>query len=339
MNDAAIKAMNLVKKFGDFVAVDHLSFEVEKGELFGFLGPNGAGKTTTIRMLCTLSSPSEGSATVAGFDIMKQGSKVREHIGLVSEKMIMYDRLTARENLRLFGKLFNIPSDALRDRIDELLELVRMEKWADHQIGTFSTGMKQRINVIRALLNEPEILFMDEPTLGLDPQSTSEIRDFTRSINDDSGATIILTTHAMAEADMLCDRISIVDYGKIVALDTPSNLKKMITGTDTSVIELDVPNITPALVSNIQSLSCTQTVTVEDETHIKVHASGDAACDSVIDEVRSSAGQIRSIHNVEPTLEDVFLYLTGHEVREQVADKVTTTAHHSHHGRVKSRTR
>ena len=202
MADVAIKATNLVKKFRDFVAVDHLSFEVKKGEIFGFLGPNGAGKTTTIRMLCTLSSPTEGSATVAGFDIAHQGNRVREHIGLVSEKMIMYDRLTARENMRLFGELYDIPRDALRERIDELLQVVNMEKWADHQIGTFSTGMKQRINVIRALLNEPEILFLDEPTLGLDPQSTNEIRDFARSINDDAGTTIILTTHAMAEADM-----------------------------------------------------------------------------------------------------------------------------------------
>ncbi len=339
MNDVAIKATNLVKKFGDFVAVDHLSFEVKEGEIFGFLGPNGAGKTTTIRILCTLSNPTEGSATVAGFDVVKDGDKVREHIGLVSEKMIMYDRLTARENLRLFGELFSIPRDALRERIDKLLQLVQMEKWADHQIGTFSTGMKQRINVIRALLNEPEILFLDEPTLGLDPQSTSEIRDFVRGINDESGTTIILTTHAMIEADMLCDRISIVDHGKIVALDTPSNLKKVIIGADTSVVELDVPNITPTLVSHIQSLPCTQTVTVEDETHIKVHASGDDACGNIIDAVRSGAGQIRSIHNVEPTLEDVFLYLTGHEVREQVADKVTTKEPHGHGPRVQSRIR
>ena len=340
MADVAIKATNLVKRFRDFVAVDHLSFEVKTGEIFGFLGPNGAGKTTTIRMLCTLSSPTEGSATVAGFDIAHQGDKVREHIGLVSEKMIMYDRLSAYENLRLFGELYNIPRAALRERIDELLKVVNMEKWADQQIGTFSTGMKQRINVIRALLNEPEILFLDEPTLGLDPQSTNEIRDFTRRINEDAGTTIILTTHAMAEADVLCDRISIVDYGKIVALDTPSNLKKVINGADTDVIELDVPNITPMLVSNIQSMSCTKTVTVEDETHIRVHASGDEACDNVIDTVRSGAGQIRSIHNVEPTLEDVFLYLTGHEVREQVADKVTTQERHSRQGaRVQSRIR
>jgi len=322
MNDVAIKATSLVKKFGDFPAVDHISFEVNNGEIFGFLGPNGAGKTTTIRMLCTLSSPTEGSATVAGFDVAHQGNRVREHIGLVSEKMIMYDRLTAYENLRLFGKLFSIPQDALRERIDELLQLVHMEEWADHQIGTFSTGMKQRINVIRALLNEPEILFLDEPTLGLDPQSTSEIRELVSNINDDHGTTIILTTHAMVEADMLCDIISIIDYGKIVALDTPANLKKVIAGTNTSVVELDVRNITPSLVAHIESLPCAKQVTVEDGTHIKVRASGDEACGSIVDAVLSAAGKIRSIHNVEPTLEDVFLYLTGHQVREQVADKV-----------------
>jgi len=335
----AIKATNLVKSFGDFRAVDHISFDVKKGEIFGFLGPNGAGKTTTIRMLCTLSNPTEGSATVAGFDIVREGAKVREHIGLVSEKMIMYDRLTARENLRLFGELFKIPKGALLERIDELLHLVHMEEWANHQIGTFSTGMKQRINVIRALLNEPEILFLDEPTLGLDPQSTSEIREFTRQINSDRETTIILTTHAMIEAEILCDRIGIIDYGKIIALDTPANLKKMIAGSHTSVVELDVPNITPTLVSHIKSLSCAKTVTVENGTHLKVHASGDDACGSIVDAVRSRYGKIRSVHNVEPTLEDVFLYLTGHEVREQVADKVTTSAQSRHGPRVQNRVR
>ncbi len=340
MNEIAIKATNLTKKFGDFLAVDRVSFDVKKGELFGFLGPNGAGKTTTIRMLCTLSRPTEGSGTVAGFDIVKEDDRVREHIGLVSEKMIMYDRLTARENLRLFGELYNIPRNVLSERTDELLHLVHMEKWANHQIGTFSTGMKQRINVIRALLNEPEILFLDEPTLGLDPQSTSDIREFVRTINVDNGTTIILTTHAMVEADMLCDRLGIIDYGKVVALDTPANLKKVITGTNTSVIELDVMNVTPDIVSHIKSLPCAETVTVEDERRIKIHASGDEACGDIIDAVRSAEGKIRSVRNVEPTLEDVFLHLTGREVRDQPADRVKTASANSRHGpRIRSRVR
>jgi ABC-2 type transport system ATP-binding protein len=244
MNEIAIETNGLTKRFKKLVAVDHVSFQVRRGEIFGFLGPNGAGKTTTIRMLCTLSMPTEGSAKVAGYDIVKDDNQVRKHIGLVSEKMIMYDLLTAKENLKLFGNLYDLPKDLLDQRIGELLKLVKMEKWADHKIGTYSSGMKQRINVIRALLNRPEILFLDEPTLGLDPQSSSEIREFIKKINVENKTTIILTTHMMVEADMLCDRIGIIDRGKIVALDTPVNLKRMVSGTDTTVVELDIPNLT-----------------------------------------------------------------------------------------------
>jgi len=335
MAEVAIKTMDLTKKFGKLVAVDHVSFDVKAGEIFGFLGPNGAGKTTTIRMLCTLSKPTEGSATVAGYDIVKEDSKVREHIGLVSEKMIMYDQLTAKENLKLFGNLYDIPKNVLNKRITELLELVHMEKWTNAQIGTFSTGMKQRINVIRALLNQPRILFLDEPTLGLDPQSTSEIREFIRKINIENKTTIILTTHMMIEADMLCNRVGIIDYGKIVALDSPANLKKVISGTDTTVVELNISNLTNKMFSLIQSLDCVRTVTMEDSAHIKIHARGDDAFDDIIDTVRKNNGKISSIKNIEPTLEDVFLHITGHEVRDQTSDKVKVVNHrHGPHGRM-----
>lgn len=335
MQDVAIRTDELTKRFGDLVAVDHVSIDVMRGEIFGLLGPNGAGKTTLIRMLCTLSRPSEGTATVSGYDIKRQDSKVREQIGLVSEKMIMYDRLTAEENLRLFGKLYDIPSDVLSQRIEELLDLVRMRKWADHKIGTFSTGMKQRINVIRALLNQPNILFLDEPTLGLDPQSTGEIRDFIRNVNMEHKTTIILTTHMMVEADMLCDRVGIIDYGKISALDSPRNLKRIISGTDATVVELYIPNLSTGITSQIKSLGCINNVMVEDNTHIKVQAKGDDAFDNIIDCVRSSGGKISSVKNLEPTLEDVFLHITGHEVREQISDKVKTagSGHGPRHGR------
>src|SRR5512136_2743813 len=249
-----ITVTNLTKKFGDFTAVDSISFDVRKGEIFGFLGPNGAGKSTTIRMLCTLSRPAAGTATVAGFDVVKEDGRVREHIGLVSEKLIMYNDLTARENLRLFGELYDIPKDVLLRRIDKLLTFVRMEKWADARIGTFSTGMKQRINVIRALVNQPEILFLDEPTLGLDPQSTAEIRELTKRINTEQGTTIILTTHIMFEAEALCKRIGIIDHGKIVALDTPANLKKLVSGTDITTFEIDITNLEPQMLQTVQSL-------------------------------------------------------------------------------------
>jgi ABC-2 type transport system ATP-binding protein len=329
MDKFAIQTSELTKKFGELVAVDHISFNVKEGEIFGFLGPNGAGKSTTIRMLCTLSRPTEGTATVAGYDIIKQDGKVREHIGLVSEKLIMYNDLTARENLKLFGKLYDIPSEALKKRIDELLGFVRMEKWADARIGTFSTGMKQRINVIRALVNQPRILFLDEPTLGLDPQSTAEIRELIRKINTEQKTTMILTTHMMVEADMLCERIGIIDKGKIVALDTPANLKKIVSGTDTSILEFEISNLTPGLMSSIKALSCVGTITQEDETRVKVRALGDEGFDTILDGIRKSGGKIKSVKKLEPSLEDVFLRITGREVRDQVCDTVQT---HRMHG-------
>jgi ABC-2 type transport system ATP-binding protein len=327
-DEIAIKTENLTKKFGDFTAVDHISFQVKKGEIFGFLGPNGAGKSTTIRMLCTLSRPTEGNAQVAGLDIIKDDSKVREHIGLVSEKLIMYDRLTARENLRLFGHLYDISKETLEKRIDELLGFVRMTEWGDHQIRTFSTGMKQRINVIRALLNQPRILFLDEPTLGLDPQSTNEIRELTKKINKDRGTTIILTTHMMTEADLLCDRIGIIDNGKIVALDSPANLKKTLSGKDISNIEIDVPNLTNDMVDGLKALSSVKSVELEVDTHVKVKATGSDAFDNVIDLLRKKNGKIASIKNIEPTLEDVFLHITGHEVRDQATAKPAKSMGH-----------
>jgi ABC-2 type transport system ATP-binding protein len=324
MVEAAIVTNDLTKRFKNVVAVDHVSFDVKKGEIFGLLGPNGAGKTTMIRMLCTLTYPTEGSATVSGYDIVKEDGNVREHIGLVSEKMIMYDRLTAYENLKLFGKLYNIPKDTLEERITNLLELVHMEKWAKSQIGTFSTGMKQRINVIRALLNVPDILFLDEPTLGLDPQSTSEIREFIRKINDDNNATIILTTHQMIEADMLCDRVGIIDKGKIVALDSPFNLKRVVAGGDVTSVDVNVPNLTTEILDSLKDMQSTLSVVRQGETHLLIRARGEGAFDKIIDTIRGQSGKIASIKSLEPSLEDVFLHITGKEMRDEVTKKVKT---------------
>jgi ABC-2 type transport system ATP-binding protein len=338
-NDFAIEISHLKKVFGDLAAVDDVSFSVKKGEIFGLLGPNGAGKSTIIRMLCTLSRPTEGSATVAGYNIVKQDDEVREHIGLVSEKMIMYDQLTARENLRLFGKLYNIPNDILNKRLDDLLRFVRMEKWADNRIDTFSTGMKQRINVIRALVNEPKILFLDEPTLGLDPQSTAEIRELIRRINTENGTTIILTTHIMVEADILCKRIGIIDHGKIVALDTPANLKKLVSGTETSAFEIEISNLEPHMMSSLQSMSSVKSLIQEDPTHMTVRANGSDSFDVVIDNLRKNGAKILMVKNLEPSLEDVFLHLTGREAREKVSENSNQKHRFGPHGRRRKTTR
>jgi len=317
-----IEVNNLTKKFNGFTAVDHISFDVKKSEVFGLLGPNGAGKTTTIRMLATLIRPTEGTATIGGYDIVKQDNQVRQLIGLVSEKMIMYDRLTAKENLKFFGKLYNMPDNVLNPKIDELLELVQLTKWKNSKVGTFSTGMRQRMNVIRALLNMPQVLFLDEPTLGLDPQSTVEIREFIKKINIEHKTTIILTTHMMNEADLLCDRIGIMDQGKITALDTSTNLKKLISGDDTTILKLEIPNLTNKLITKIQSVKCVNSVSQENNSHIKVHATGDDAFDLIIDAVRAEKAKINSIEKLQPTLEDVFLHITGREVRDKADNKI-----------------
>ncbi len=241
--------------------------------------------------------------------------------------MIMYDRLTAKENLRFFGKLYNIPKSTLIQRIDELLELVQLTQWKDSKVGTFSTGMKQRMNVVRALLNLPEVLFLDEPTLGLDPQSTVEVREFIKKINQENKTTIILTTHMMNEADILCDRIGIIDHGKIASLDTPTNLKNAISGENTTILILEIANLTPELITTVRDLKCVETVSQENTSHLKVHAHGDGAFDRIIDAIRAKKGNIVSMQNIQPTLEDVFLHITGRAMRDKADKKIPLPNH------------
>jgi ABC-2 type transport system ATP-binding protein len=321
-NGSIIEVKNLTKMFNKFTAVDGISFDVKKGEIFGLLGPNGAGKSTTLRMLSTLAKPTSGTATIGGYDIVKNDTEVRNLIGIVSEKMIMYNRLTAKENLWFFGSLFNIPKDVLTKRIDELLGLVQLTKFKNAQVGTFSTGMRQKMNVVRALLNTPQVLYLDEPTLGLDPQSSVEIREFVKKLNKENGTTVIITTHMMVDADLMCDRIAIVDHGKIVALDTSANLKKQISGADTTIIKLEITNLNSELIETIQALKCADSVTQEDAIHLKVLVHGNEAFDSIVDAIRAKNGKINSMENLQPTLEDVFLHITGHQVRDTADQKM-----------------
>ena len=238
-SDYAIEVEGLTKSFGDFIAVDHLDMKVREGEIYGFLGPNGAGKSTTIRMLCTLLAPTSGRATVAGFDLVHQAGEVRKRIGLVSEKLILYPRLTALENLMFFGGLYGMDRDALQKKAEGLLEMVKLTSFKDKQVGGFSSGMRQRINVIRAVLHDPEILFLDEPTTALDPQSTRFVRDLVRDLRE-RGHTIILTTHIMEEADELSDRVCIIDHGKIMAINTPQALKEKFNTTSMLEVFLEL---------------------------------------------------------------------------------------------------
>jgi ABC-2 type transport system ATP-binding protein len=286
-------------------------------------------------MLCTLAKPTSGSAKIAGYDLIKDPSKVRQKIGLVAEKMIMYEDLTAAENLRFFGKIYKMPKKKREERIDQLLNLVDMEKWKDTQISKFSTGMKQRINVIRALLPEPEILFMDEPTLGLDPQTTFAIREIIRDINN-KGVTVILTTHAMTEAELLSDHIAIIDHGEVAALDTPQNLKNILYKSDTSIFTTKIMNLTHNMIEKIRSLNVVTALAQQDDQNLKISARGAGSLNQIIDAIRVEGGDIFSITNSnESTLEDVFLTVTGKEIRDHATDKSNILQHSTPQSRVR----
>jgi ABC-2 type transport system ATP-binding protein len=222
--EPVIVTHDLTKRFGHFTAVDHVSLQIHAGETFGLLGPNGAGKSTTIRMLTTLTEPTEGTAKVAGYDIRSEADEVRERIGLVAEKLILYPRLNAMENLMFFGELYGVERRQLKERAIELLRMVQLEAFKDMPVAGYSSGMRQRLNIIRGLLHNPDILFLDEPTALLDPQSVRFVRDLVKELHQD-GKTIILTTHIMEEADELSHRVGIMDHGKVIAVDTPAKLK------------------------------------------------------------------------------------------------------------------
>ncbi len=236
----------LTKNFGSFTAVNHISLEVKHGEIFGFLGPNGAGKTTTILMLVTLVTPSEGTARVSGYDIRSQPGKVRESIGYVSQDIAVDEYLTGRENLRVEGHLHHLKGKALDQRIDDVLQTVGMSKWADELVANYSGGMRRRLDIAGGLVHRPQVLFLDEPTLGLDPRTRSAIWDYVRELSR-QGLTIFLTTHYLDEADALCGRLAIIDQGEIKALDTPENLKSSL-GKD--LIEVAVRQSSEGLIMN-----------------------------------------------------------------------------------------
>ncbi|MFA5400055.1 MAG: ATP-binding cassette domain-containing protein [Dehalococcoidia bacterium] len=312
----AIETFALTKRYGKILALDSLDLKIEPGEVFGLLGPNGAGKTTAISMLCTVNSPTSGTALVNGFDIRRQAGKVRRSIGIVFQDPSIDDRLTGRENMMLHATLYDIGTMLARKRINELLGLVGLQDRADSPMKTYSGGMRRRLELARGLLHSPRVLFLDEPTLGLDPQTRQHLWSHIEELARQSNITVILTTHYMEEAERLCSRVGIIDSGRIKVVDTPANLIGALEGDVVTII-----TGRPAdFLERVKELSFTRNAEVVDST-VRLHLSDAEKKVPVIVELASAAGiELKSVSIHKPTLNDVFLYYTGKDIRSEEAE-------------------
>ena len=311
--DLAVQTFGITKKFGDFVAVDHLNLEIKR-EVFGLLGPNGAGKTTLQRMLVTVLSPTEGTATVAGADIVREADKVRERIGVVTQASTLDIELTALQNMNLYGMYYGIPRRKRQEKINELLKVVGLADRAKIRVAGYSGGMKRRLEIVRALVSEPEILFLDEPTTGLDPQARAAVLDYIKRIHEDHDITLVVTTHYLDEAENLCDTLAIVDHGRIVAEGTPSELKRKVSGGD--IVEADVALLPDTALSALKQADFVLRVKKRDGGLTILVKNGAEAVPRIVTLVDSNGGKLRTITLRELTLDDVFLEYTGRSLRE-----------------------
>lgn len=310
----AIIVNKLTKKFNGFAAVDELSFNVETGELFGLLGPNGAGKTTTINLLSTLLMKTSGTAQVAGHDIAKARDSVRKSIGVVFQDVALDIRLTGRENLEFHAMMYGMGKAERRARINEVLRLVDLEEKASMLVEKYSGGMKRRLEIARGLVHRPKVLFLDEPTLGLDAQTRRHIWDYIRKLNREAAVTIILTTHYMEEADALCGRVAIMDHGKFVALDTPAKLKDLLGG---DVVSLEVEGNTAGLEEVLRGLGWIKNLRLHEDVFSLTMERGERRIPELIQTAQGLGIIVNSVHLRKPSLEDVFLHFTGRKIREE----------------------
>jgi len=321
---SAIHIENLTRRFGDLVAVDTVSFDIGQGEIFGLLGPNGAGKTTTLSMLATMLEPSSGTATINGIDITGDADGVRKSIGIVFQDQSLDEELTAWENMDFHGRLYRIPAAVRNQRIDELLRLVELSDRKDDIVKTFSGGMRRRLEIARGLLHHPSVLFLDEPTLGLDPQTRNHLWTYIATLAQEKGITIVITTHYMEEADRLCNRIAIIDHGKIIAMDTPERLKARIGGEVVTITSPDPERV----VSVLDGAGIGKTDRRDGQVTIRLdHA--EQQISGLIVRLSENHVPVTALAIHKPTLEDVFLSFTGKTIRDEEIDgKETMRIHH-----------
>jgi ABC-2 type transport system ATP-binding protein len=309
-----VEVENLTKRFGDFVAVDSLNFNVEHGEIFGLLGPNGAGKSTLIRMLTTLVPPTSGTARVNGFDIAREANDVRQSIGVIPQAMTSDLELSAVENLTIFAKLYGIPREKRNRVIPQLLKEVDLEKWADKPVKMFSGGMRRRMEIARGLVHEPKIFFLDEPTTGLDPVSRVAVWEMLARLKRERDLTIIVTTHYMDEADKLCDRIAIIDHGKLAALDSPLKLKASIPGKN--ILEVSFSNAPQNWTETLKQLPEVADVKNEENIFRISTNNGPRTTVELLEAARNKNVTVTSLSVQSTTLDDVFVHYTGHQLRD-----------------------
>lgn len=310
----SIETQSLTKSFGDTIAVNDISFSVKKGEIFGFLGPNGAGKSTTMMILTTLLKPTSGKATISGFDVSSNPKKVREHIGYVQQESTVDEYLTGRENLLLQAKLNHIPRNEINIRIDDVLELIELVDKQDQAVVTYSGGMRKRLDIAGGLLHRPKVLFLDEPTVGLDIQTRRKIWEYIKKIHIEFDMTIFVSTHYMEEADQLCDRVGIIDGGRIQVIDSPENMKNAM-GNEVISIVIDEGENHETFISKIREIEFVKKIN-EDGSNLTLFASNGTEVIPKIFQISSELGiKIKSISLTQPTLDDVFISYTGHEIK------------------------
>ena len=309
-----IEVENLTKCFGDFCAVNALTFAVEHGEVFGLLGPNGAGKSTLIRMLTTLVPPTSGRARVNGFDVERSANEVRQSIGVIPQAMTSDLDLSAAENMTIFAKLYGIPREKRQRMIKELAAAVDLLPWLDKPVKTFSGGMRRRLEIARGLVHEPRIFFLDEPTTGLDPVSRVAVWEMLSRLKRERDLTILVTTHYMDEADKLCDRIAIVDHGKLVALDSPLKLKASIPGKN--VLEVSLSAVPPGWKETLEALPDVAEVKADDHVFRLSSNNGPRTTVELMEAARRAGVTVTSLSVQSTTLDDVFVHYTGHQLRD-----------------------
>jgi ABC-2 type transport system ATP-binding protein len=312
---AMLEVHDLVKKYGDFAAVKGISFDIQEGEILSLLGPNGAGKTTTISVLSTLYAPTSGDAVVGGHSVSKEAMAVRRLIGVVPQDLAIYDDLTARENLSFWGQMYGLSGKALKARIDEVLEQIGLSDKANKRIKTYSGGMKRRVNIGVGLLHKPRLLFMDEPTVGIDPQSRRAILDSVKDLNK-QGMTVLYTTHYMEEAHEISNRVGIIDHGELIALGTQAELTRRVGENDTLILHVGEGEDAEALAAVVRTLPGVLKASVTDDAVTAIVPEAEELLAPAVTKANEIGVKIRSVDIQEPNLEAVFLHLTGRAMRD-----------------------